>query len=133
MLAYASVANSLVALIRSNPGKQVQQILVVIEKEREYEIRMQVKSRIWLAVSEAAFKPENFLLPEFRHLFQVHLAALLLSIKIVIDFTFFGNHPDNMAGVLLDRAIGPARRFQQWERCLLGFCSDKPSKRFGID
>ena len=38
----------------------------------------QVRSRIWLAVSEAAFKPEAFLVPEFRHLFKVHLTAFFI-------------------------------------------------------
>ena len=47
------------------------------DKEEKDDTRTQVRSRIWLAVSEAALEPEAFLLPEFRHLFKVHLALFL--------------------------------------------------------
>ena len=98
------------------------------DKEEKADRRMQVKSRIWLAVSEAALKPEAFLLPEFRHLFKVHL-TLFLTRRVVTDLIFFGNYPV-VTGLLLHGAIGTVRRFQQWERCLLGIRSEQPPKRF---
>ena len=55
------------------------------DKDKEKNERsLQVRSRIWLAVSEASSKPEAFLIPEFRHLFKVHVTLFLVIIIVII-------------------------------------------------